>query len=213
MEAELNWLAHLIEIRISRLGGYLAGKSSHFPIPSDSRLASDLLSLPPLDSQKDSYAQFCKDFQLSPMERLLLILCLANHVDSGLLTHVFQNGGQEGCFLPWVGLNRSPGFQGVIPTGLTFAFLWGGQDQQGRMEAMGLFTQLTVLAEKDIIRLLPSLQGAPMGSGALVMVEKWVEYFTVEVFKGEFSSIKYYDHRPPTKLNENGTSSEAKQNA
>ena len=168
LELELEWLAASLEARLAAYFQQEPRAVAEPPALGDS-----------------PYARFVALHQLTPPERLVLILALTPHLRPQLLdvlwarNEAIQRGFTE--FGGWAS-SRHGGF---LPTGETAAFLLGGDDLDTRFELLALFDEAHPFTRFGVLRMESTPTNEPMLSGALVVAREYV----LELCRG-------IEHRP-----------------
>jgi hypothetical protein len=178
LKHELDWFAEVLD---TRLKSYF--RTEH-PGPS-------VLDLPPPDlSGSDSYyARFVSHYELSPAERLVVLLALIPHIRPQLLDVLWSRNEETGRgFTEFGGLHGAT-HGGFIPTGETAAFILAGDDLATRFSIMRLFEGDHFFARHNILHLSPVASGEPALSGALTISRECLYWFTTGIeYKPNFNS-------------------------
>lgn len=168
LEAELNWLADVVDKRLQR---YFAGEGKQ---------DFDFYSLPPPDltASTSSYARFLIANHLSAEERLLLILALVPYIRPQLLDVFFaRNSLIERGFSEFGGVQGSQ-HGGFLPTAETALFIVAGDSLEARFKTMQLFDTLSVLFADGVLKVAPANAMEPWSSGVLQIAKEFVDQFT-----------------------------------
>ena len=116
LEAELEWLAQLLE---RRLALYFAEASTSPLLPASE-------TPPPLDASQSPYARFVRQHRLTPAERAVLLLALAPHLRPQLLDVLCtRNETTQRGFAEFGGV-QGVSHGGFLPTGESAVFLLAG---------------------------------------------------------------------------------------
>ena len=152
LEAELEWLAQVIELRLVHY--------FHASAPSSPELPGTLAPPPALSSMAGSYAAAVQHHRLDPAERLLMALALAPQLRPQLLDVLATlNPGTQRPFTEFGALIGPGG--ALLPTVETACFVLAGDDIAARLRA------LQRLAQHELIHVTPP-PGEAMGQGALL---------------------------------------------
>ena len=116
-------------------------------------------------------------------ELAVLMLALAPHLQSGLLTSLIAEHLPEGGDLPAFGGVKGTNYRGILPTGETAQFILAGADLEKRIAVQHLFSSDHWFARERILRLEPVREGEPVMSGRLVLDPEIVE----EIVTGKVS--------------------------
>ena len=153
LEAELEWLAQVIEQRLAHYFHATAPSSPELPGP---------LAPPPTLTTNDggSYAAAVDHHRLDPAERLLMALALAPHLRPQLLdVLVTPNPATQRPFTEF-GAVIGPG-GALLPTVETACFVLAGDNIAARLRALQRLAPMQRLAQHDLIHV-----GAPLGEAA-----------------------------------------------
>ena len=161
LEAELEWLAQVIE---QRLAHYF-----HATTPSSPELPGTLAP-PPALASGGSYASAVRHHRLDPAERLLMALALAPHLRPQLLDVLATlNPGTQRPFTEFGALIGPGG--ALMPTVETACFVLAGDNIAARLRALQRLAPMQRLAQHDLIQVSPppgdAANSAP-GSGSLL---------------------------------------------
>ena len=169
LEAELEWLAQLLQ---RRLAVYFAepSKSPSLPAPDTPP--------PALDGSRSPYARFIQQHELTPPERALLLLALAPHLRPQLLDVLWTRNETTQR-----GFSEFGGMQGVaqgafLPTGETAAFLLAGDDLAARLAATCLLAPDQKLSRLDVVQLAAAPHHESALSGALQVSRRFLGLVT-----------------------------------
>ena len=145
LEAELEWLAQVIE---QRLALYF-----HANAPSSPELPGALMP-PPARQTAGSYASAVQHHHLDPAERLLMALALAPHLRPQLLDVLATlNPATQRPFTEF-GAVIGPG-GAILPSVETACFLLAGDDLAARLRALQRLAPMQRLAQHDLIHISP----------------------------------------------------------
>ena len=157
--AELQWLEQAIA---TRLALYFRLESVHPTVAA--------VPVPDLAATPSAYAALVQELGLSPMERLVLALALAPHVQPQVLDAFFVRNAVhfDRSFTEFGGL-RGKGHGGFLPTGETALFLLAGEELAERLRWQTRLWRDSALTRADLVRLVPAEAGEPAASGALAI--------------------------------------------
>ena len=172
LEAELEWLALVIERRLQRYFDKQAPGSP--PLPDDS------LPPPPLRASDGPYAAALSRHHLDASERLLLALALAPLLRPQLLDVLWTRNEATGRTFTEFGGRQDAG-GGFVPTGETACFLLAGDDLAQRLQAMHRLAPTGRLLQSDLLQLVaaeatPAAATAPSSplAAALLPSARWL---------------------------------------
>lgn len=198
IDAEANWLCSCISKRIetSMRSGPLKLNQIDYGTGSVGSAEIAKISPPRFENRNSAYGDFLAEHGLGPMDRLLLMLSLINHVQPGRLSQAILSDATDIREKQiWGQIKTQNSFE-FIPSGLTFVFLAGGYNLPDRFRAMQIFSSDHIFANENVLELEPQIKGEPSLSGKLYMPEFWVEYFSSGIFPEVGASIKH----PPLAL-------------
>ena len=157
LEAELEWLARVIELRLARYFDATA--------PSSPELPGALVPPPELATRTDgrsggSYGAAVLHHQLDPTERLLMALALAPQLRPQLLDVLATLNPQTQRPFTEFGAHIGPG-GALLPTVETACFLLAGDNIGARLRALQRLAPMQRLAQSDLIHV-----GPPAGDAA-----------------------------------------------
>ncbi|MCI5141513.1 MAG: ATP-binding protein [Candidatus Electrothrix sp. ATG1] len=176
LEAELAWLQSIIEARLDTENiDEVVSDISRFPPPS-------------LDSDHSMYANFVHHYDMSPAERLTVLLALTPHVRPQLLDIFFQVNSILNRGYTEFGGVQGKAHGGFLPTGETALYLLAADDLHMRFECQQLFDRDHFFARHNILKLEPVGKGEPMISGQLDLADEIIDFLTTgELRKPDFS--------------------------
>ncbi len=159
LEAELEWLATVIERRLQHYFDKTAASSPALPDES--------LPPPPVDAAAGPYAAALAHHAPEPAERLLLALALAPQLRPQLLDVLWtRNEATQRPFTEFGGA-ASAAAGPFLPSGETACFLLAGDDLALRMQAMALLAPQGRLLSHGWLQLAAAPADAGVASGAL----------------------------------------------
>ena len=167
LERELDWFATVLDARLQ----------AYFDPRSESPAVLDMVP-PDLSQSQSYYAQFVQHYELTSVERLVVILAIIPHIRPQLLDVLWtSNEATSRGFTEFGGL-RSNGHGGFIPTGETAMFVIAGDVLDVRFAAAQLFEGDHVFAQHQILDLATVPVGEPQLSGALTISQDYLQWFT-----------------------------------
>lgn len=176
LEQELTWLSELIAARLDRYFNKARAGSLQDVKPPD------------LSADKSNYARFVNEHELSFAERMVLILTLCPHVRPEILDGFFaRNSTYDKPFTEFGGyLGKS--HKGMLPTGETALFLFGGTDIKLRLLIQYIFSGGYLFGRFNVLFLEAVEKNEPRWSSRLMMSKEYLDYFTHgNLLKPDFS--------------------------
>lgn len=176
LEAELEWLARAIELRLKH---YFAKDAPASPaLPGE-------LAPPPLKAKAGAYASAVQRHGLDATERLLMALALAPQLRPQLLDVLAtRNEATQRPFTEFGGIVSPSG--SLLPTGETACFLLAGDDLGLRLQAMQRLAPDERLARDELLHLAApaTTDTAPPLNGVLAGVLTVSPRFVAEALPG-----------------------------
>jgi hypothetical protein len=178
LEAELSWLARLIDARF-KLYFDLGGGAEIVEIPAP----------PDLSGSESPYAAFLRESGSGFAERVALALALAPHLRPQLLDVFFtRNQTFDRRFTEFGGVHKEHDAN-FWPTGETLAFIIAGMDLAERFRLQALFGPEHVFARRDLLRALPANAEEPIAKARLQLSNEALSLFTTgKVQRPSFSA-------------------------
>lgn len=161
--AELEWLNAAIQFRIAELWG----EDSDFSAISE-------IDPPYYEEAEGPYVHFIHVLELSPPERLLLLLAIAPSVKPELLDRFLENHPNKSPVTEFGGF-RGQVHKGFVPTVDTALFLLGGKDLASRFSYKTLFHPKHRLFQGNWLRIEHVHPHEPYGSGLLLPSRELVD--------------------------------------
>ena len=169
LERELNWFAEVIKTRLNLYFGEPCEWEDVFQIPA-----------PNVEDDQSLYASLVRHYQMSPAERLVLVLALIPHVRPQALDLFYlENTATKRGYTEFGGL-AGKFHSGFIPTGETAAFLLSGNDIQLRFSVFYLFKEDHFFHRHSILKLERAHDGAdePVLSSPITISQEYLSYLT-----------------------------------
>lgn len=158
IEAELEWLARVVELRLAHY--------FHESAPASPALPGTLAPAPPLPENPGPYAAALRRHGLDDTERLLLALALAPALRPQLLDVLAApNPTTQRPYTEFGGVHGA----GFVPTGETACFLLAGDHLGHRLAALQRLSPQGRLAQHDLLhlRVPPGSEGGGVQHGVL----------------------------------------------
>jgi len=166
LQAEMQWLAEVIDTRISLYWGKPCAFASVGEVQ------------PPQLPDHSSYARFIHQHQLDFAARVLLALALAPDILPNLLDVFFvKNATYDRNFTEFGGI-RGQNHAGFIPTAETAAFILTAGEMEMRFNVIEIFCGDHSLFKNNVLKLAESPAGEPFLSGVLSVSAGYLAYFT-----------------------------------
>jgi AAA+ superfamily predicted ATPase len=189
---ELDWFTQLVEERMTQ---YFSEEEAD-TLPADSIYA---LGAPILEGDPSVYADICRHYGFGPVERSVLILALAPHLQPQVLdVFLLRNQATDRPFSEFGGV-KGRNHSGYLPTGETAAFLVAMHDLQLRIRLLQMFGPDHPFARFGMLRLEPVPDGEPQLSGALCLGQDFLEL----CLYGEAAKPNYSSNFPARLINTN----------
>lgn len=187
LDRELAWLYTLIDNRLR----ILSGKKSESP---------DYPSPPDLIGSTSLYGQFVNHYEMTPEERILLILGLAPHLRPSSLDAFWTINPATGRGFAEFGGLKGQQHGGFLPTGETAFFLIAGNNLEKRFRLYPLFSADHFFARHQILGLEPAPAGEPFLCGALTISRDVADLLTLGTMHKPHLSIDFPAKRLSTEL-------------
>lgn len=166
IQREFEWFKEILMTRIQIL-------------LEQERAFDDITQIPVPDLGQDisAYAQLVRHYNMSPAERVVLLLALAPHLNPALLDPFFlKNTFYERGYTEFGGITGQQ-HGGFLPTGETAIFLLAGNSMYLRMKYAALFDESHYFYRHNILKLDTAPGREPIPSGALVLSQECLSYF------------------------------------
>ena len=166
LDKEMKWFQKVSNARMRTYFGLETEYSSIHEIP------------PPELPKGSAYRDFIEKNQLSPLERLTVMLALVPHVKPQLLDVFYnKNGTYDRGYTEFGGIKGNT-HGGFLPTAETALFLLAGDDLAERHKAIQLFSRNHLFNTKGILRVEPVTNDEPKMSGSLHLAQKYQNLLT-----------------------------------
>jgi len=170
LEAELQWLALIIDTRMKLYWGQPCDYADINDVPVNTLADSDT-----------RYAKMIKEYDFSINERVVLLLALAPHVQPHLLDVFFiKNANYDRGFTEFGGI-KGQNHSGFIPTGETAAFILAANHFENRFLLFDIFGEDHFFRKLNLLKLVAGSQDEPMLSGTIQITAEYLNYFTTGV--------------------------------
>lgn len=178
LNAEMQWLAKLIEVRQNLYWNNTCDYSSIEEVP-----------LPDISMDDSVYATVIHHHKFDINERIVLLLALAPHIQPQLLDVFFiKNTVSDRAYTEFGGI-KGQQHGGFIPTGETAAFILAGTDVEKRLLLLSVFSEEHLFRKLNMLQLLPPSNNEPYLSGAIQLASEYLTSFTLGIsHKPDFSS-------------------------
>jgi hypothetical protein len=175
LERELEWLSSVIDTRLR----------SHFANESPVALLVTE-HIPDLSESSGTYADFIRKHDLSPQNRIILLLSLVPYIRPALLdVFLIRNTVSDKRFTEFGGATDTA--SAFIPTGETALFVLAGTNLEERFRSHALLGQEGILLKEKIIRLETANRTENPLNGRLLLERDYLDYFiTGEQISPEF---------------------------
>jgi len=184
LEAELAWLARLIDAQFKLYFGLEGGAVPELP------------AAPDLSGSDSPYATFLRENALDFPERVALVLALAPHTRPQLLDVFFtRNQTFDRRFTEFGGVRREPDGD-FWPTGETLAFIVAGIDLAARFRLRALFEPDHLFVRRGVLRAVQASADEPIMKARLVLSEDALAQFTT----GDARSPVFGAHFPAERV-------------
>jgi hypothetical protein len=167
LERELDWFVRVLD---ARLKSYFREANAADPMA---------IQPPSVDGSDSAWARFLREHNVTPAQRLVILLALIPHVRPQLLDVLLMRNELtgRGC-TEFGGVQNASGHGGFLPSGETALFLLSGDDLAARFASMRLFDGDDLLARERVASLAPMSAVEPQLSGVLVLARDYLHRFT-----------------------------------
>lgn len=178
LSADFLWLHQIINLRFALYFGRETEYKSIYDIPP-----------PDLTNDNSKFAEMLRDFDMTPDERIILLISLSPHLSPQLLDLFFIKNETYGRGFTEFGGVRGTQHSGFIPTGETAAFVIAGNNIKKRIEVMNIFDQDHFFSKQKILELDKEKSNEPLLAGVLNITKDYLSYFTNGVaYRPSFNS-------------------------
>lgn len=168
LELELDWLANVLH---ARLLAYFAEPSQSPPMPTPE------LAPPDLSASNSPYADFLREHDLTPGERLLLLLALVPHVRPQQLDVLLtRNEVTQRGFTEFGGVPNSVG--AFLPTGETAIFLLAGDELTERLNTARMLEPTQRLTRLEVLQSVGVMPGDSVLNAPLQLSPRFIGLVT-----------------------------------
>ncbi|HEX3045137.1 MAG TPA: ATP-binding protein [Bacillota bacterium] len=186
IELDFQWLQTVIEGRIHQF----INTDQASNLKPEACLPAE--GAPPALNASDGgrfYGEFIQKHDLTPDERLIVLLALAPEIKPELLDRfLIRNSAYDKTFSEFGGITTRS-FNGFIPTIQTALFLLGGRSVGEQLKYRTLFDKNATLFSANILRELRSEEGNPISHRQLALSDSALSYIlTGEDVQYEFSA-------------------------
>lgn len=165
--AEMQWLYEVIDTRFKLYW------SQESPVQDIFEIAP-----PDLTNNDSMYAQVVKHYKMGTMERVILLLALAPHVQPHLLDVFYvKNANYDRGFTEFGGV-KGQNHSGFLPTGETVSFVLAANDLAKRFSLLEIFGEDHYFRKYNILKLSGVQGDEPFLSGVLTISVEYLNYFT-----------------------------------
>jgi len=169
LERELDWYGQVLSLRVSALADGRDTGLSVFPEPPD------------LNDNRSAYAALVRHYDMTAVERLILLTALVPHVRPDLFdVFLMKNAALDRGFTEVGGL-RGQFHSGFLPTGETVLFLLAGHDLATRFLIQRAFDGQHYFAQHGILTLQPVTGTEPYLAGQLTLTRTYIDHLTTGV--------------------------------
>ncbi|WP_046744092.1 ATP-binding protein [Kordia zhangzhouensis] len=186
---EIDWLHEVIHHVISM---YLQheGAKTHWTE----------LAMPDISETDTPFANCIKEWNLTNIERVALILAIAPHIRPEILDIFFgQNKMYNRGFTEFGGV-IDKAHSGFLPTGQTLFYLITALNPEWRVEVLQLFENEHVFQKEQIIHIESTESYLPKYNGVLSINQRWLHYFTTGKKTEQEHSITFPAQKITTNL-------------
>lgn len=147
-----------------------------------------VLEAPDWSDDPSYYAQFVRENELLPEDRLVIMLALAPHIQPELLNRLFIKDAKTGIGDPRFGGVQGSQHGGFLPTIETAMFLLSGNNLDQRLQDAYLFHPDSVLLKQNILVLQQPAPGEPFEASQIRLSEDALAQLTKgEVWQPRFN--------------------------
>ncbi len=167
LQNEMQWLAQIIDTRITLYTG----------LPSKYKNIEELTP-PDLSNNISPYAATIKEHSITYIERIVLLLALAPHIQPQLLDVLLvKNADYDKLFTEFGGV-KGVNHCGFIPTGETAAFIIAINNFENRFILTNMFSEQHFFKKHGILNLSAAVANEPILSGTINITPEYLNCFT-----------------------------------
>jgi hypothetical protein len=163
---ELSWLEKVLETRLA------INYKQESPF-----LTIEEIPVPTLNGHDSVYARFVRDFNLTPAERIVLVLAMVPYIKPGLFDAFFLRG-KDGQPLSEFGGVRNGAHNGFQPTAETILYVLAGNDLTKRFNLLQFFGGDHFFTKERVLNLDKIHPGDPFLSSVISLQSEYQELFT-----------------------------------
>lgn len=167
LAAQMQWLAQVIDTRMLLYWQLPCEYNSIYDVPI------------PVEANDNSiFERVVEHYQMDFVERLILLMALAPHIQPHLLDVFFKkNADYDRVFTEFGGI-KGQNHNGFIPTGETIAFILDPNDLNLRFALFNIFSADHFFSKFNILKLENHHPGEPLLSGVLRISTEYLSLFT-----------------------------------
>ncbi|NQW28718.1 MAG: ATP-binding protein [Flammeovirgaceae bacterium] len=171
---ELQWLEEVITFRLSEY--FKQEESLHYP------------EIPDISRDDSYYAQLARKNEFNEIDRMVIIIALAPHLQPSIFDIFFTKNKQYDRFYAEFGGVKGDKHNGFLPTGETAAFIIAGADLGRRFQLYKCFEEDHVFYKENVLSIGFTNEHEPIWSGELIISKEFLSYVTLnEPYKPRFS--------------------------
>ncbi|SDE09323.1 ATP-binding protein [Kordiimonas lacus] len=169
LEAELDWLQRTLNARLASMTDDMPSGALPLPDPPD------------VTEDPSPYGSVIRHYQMTPVERLVLITALVPHIRPNLFDcFLMKNQMLDRGFTEFGGL-QGRFHSGFLPTGETILFLIAGTDLEVRFALQAVFDGTHFFSQHNILSLQGVTGNEPLLSGQITLSRTFIDYLTTGV--------------------------------
>ena len=163
---EMDWLAKVIEQAVRSYMQAEGGENNWIDIP-----------VPDLENSSSPYAIKLKEWNVSVLERLALVLAMAPYIRPQVLDVFFgHNKIFNRAYTEFGGVTDKE-FSGFLPTGQTLIFISTSKKREILADIADILNPENILIKEQVLELQFVNGYLPSWSGILSMSHQWMHYF------------------------------------
>jgi len=138
--------------------------------------------------------------QLTKEEHLILLLALAPHILPNFLIETVSDSFPAGSEFPIFGGIKGKNHRGILPTGETVLFLFGGNNIEKRLQSLSYFSEEHLFSQYHIITLANTPGKEPKSSGVLTLADEVFQILTTGAVTPPKMSVSFPAKKLETQL-------------